>query len=349
MGILRKKQAMKKIKNYLGIDISAESFSASCINNPENIVFTSKDFNNNLQGFDEFNDFLSKNDIKPEETIICMEATGVYCENLCYYLASKGYTICVEAPHKIKNKTKDTPRKNDHFDALLIAEYAYRYFDKLTIWNPQNQILEQIKVLLSTREHLSKQLIANKNALHTLKYKYYQTPLANQVYQRTIEELEKHIKQIEEEIKRLIDKDDYFKNKISLAMTVPGVGLLLASELLVLTEGFTKHLNFREIAAYCGICPYEQTSGTSLKKPPKSKRCGPARLRKLLYLASLSVRTHNKHFREYFEKKVSEGKVDLVVINNIKNKLLKVTVAVIKSGVAYMDNFVSIKPGVFMT
>lgn len=331
---------MKRVKYYLGIDISAESFSASCINNPDNIIFTKKDFSNNIDGFDEFNDFLSENNINPAETIICMEATGVYGENLCYYLASKGYKICVEAPHKIKNKTKDNPRKNDHLDALLIAEYAYRYFDKLTIWNPKNQILEQIKVLLSTREHLTKQLTANKNALRSLKYKHYQTPLANQIYQHTIDELKNHIKQIEEEIKRLIDKDDDFKNKVYLAMTVPGVGLLLASELLVLTEGFTKHLNFREVAAYCGICPYEQTSGTSLKKPPKSKRCGPARIRRLLYLASMSVRTHNQYFREYFERKTSEGKIKYVVINNIKNKLLKVIFAVIKSGVEYINNYV---------
>lgn len=260
------------------------------------------------------------------------------------FLASKGFTVCIEAPHKIKNKTKDSSRKNDFADAQAIAEYAYRYTDKLSAWRPKDEILEQIQVLLSTREHLTIQMTANVNALKTLKYKYYQTSLANQIYEQTINKLIEHIKQIDQEIKNLIDKDDSFKNKISLAKSVPGVGLLLAANLLVLTKGFTEHVNYKHTAAYSGICPYEQTSGTSLRKPPRSKRCGPAKLRKLLYLAALSVRTHNLNFNKYFLRKVAEGKNKRLVLNNIENKLLKTIFAVVNSGIAYTENFKSVNP-----
>ena len=218
---------MQTIKYFIGFDISADDFSASCITSPENLVFPTQKFSNGIDGSNEFLALLSKNNIKHSETIICMEATGVYSENVSYFLSSKGFTISIEAPHKIKNKTKDSPRKNDFIDALAIAEYAYRYFDKLPIWKPSNEILEQIQVLLTTCEHLSVQLTANISALKTLKHKHYQTPLANQIYEQTINKLKEHIKQIELEIKTLVDKDDSFKNKISLAKSVPGVGLLL--------------------------------------------------------------------------------------------------------------------------
>jgi len=347
--VFYKKRTMQTTKYFIGFDISADDFSASCITSPDNLVFSTQKFLNNFDGFSSFVSLLSKHNIQPSEVIICMEATGVYSENLSYFLASKGFIVCIEAPHKIKNKTKDSPRKNDFVDALAIAEYAYRYTDKLSAWKPKDEILEQIQVLLSTREHLTVQMTANVNALKTLKYKYYQTPLANQIYEQTINKLKEHIKQIDQEIKNLIDKDDSFKSKISLAKSVPGVGLLLAANLLVLTKGFTEHTDYKHTAAYSGICPYEQTSGTSLHKPPRSMKSGPAKLRKLLYLAALSVRTHNINFKKYFLRKVAEGKNKRLVLNNIENKLLKIIFAVINSGVAYTENYKSVNPTLLKT
>jgi transposase len=340
---------MQATKYFIGIDISAEDFSASCITNPDNLVFSTQKFLNSIDGFNEFVSLLSENNIKQIEVIICMEATGVYSENLSYFLVSKGFLVAIEAPQKIKNRIKDSPRKNDFIDAFSIAEYAFRYTDKLTFWKPKEEIIEQIQVLLSTREQLSIQMTANQNALKTLKHKYYQTPLANQIYQQTIHEFKEHIKEIDREIKNLIDKDDSFKNKISLAKSVPGVGLLLAANLLVLTKGFTEHLNYKQTAAYSGICPYEQTSGTSLHKPPRSRKCGPAKLRKLLYLAALSVKTHNQTFKKYFLRKEAEGKNKRLILNNIENKLLKIIFAVINSGVSYTENYKSINPVLLKT
>ena len=340
---------MKTPKYFIGFDISADDFSASCITSPDNLVFSTQKFLNNIDGSNEFLFLISRHNIKQSEAIICMEATGVYTENLSYFLASKGFTVCIEAPHKIKNKTKDSPRKNDFIDAEAIAEYAYRYSDKLPIWKPGNEILEQIRVLLTTREHLTVHMTANKNALKTLKYKYYQTPLANQIYEQSINKLKEHIKQIEQEIKNLIDKNDSFKSNISLAKSVPGVGLLLAANLLVLSKGFTETLNYKHIASYSGICPYEQISGTSLYRKPKSKKCGPAKLRKLLYLAALSVRTHNPNFKKYFLRKVEEGKNKRLILNNIENKLLKIICAVINSRTEYTENYKSLNPVLLKT
>lgn len=340
---------MQTIKYFIGVDISSDDFSSGCISNPDNLVFPAQKFSNNIDGYNQFISLVSKYNINQSESIICMEATGVYTENLSYFLASKGFTVCIEAPHKIKNKTKDSPRKNDFIDAISISEYAFRYHDKLSIWKPKDEILEQIQVLLATREHLTVQTISNVNALKALKHKYHQTPLANQIYEQTITKLKEHIKQIDKQIKDLIDKDNNFKNKVSLAKSVPGVGLLLAANLLVLTKGFTEHLNYKSIAAYSGICPYEQTSGTSLRKPPRSKKGGPNKLRKLLYLAALSVRTHNKTFKKYFLRKVAEGKNKRLVLNNIENRLLKIILAVVNSDVAYNENYKSINPVLLKT
>lgn len=340
---------MQLPKYIIGCDISADDFAASCIDTPDSVIFEPIKFLNDFDGFDNFIQHLVEYNINPADVIICMEATGVYTENLCYYLASKGFTLCVEAPHKIKQKTKDSPRKNDFIDSLDVAEYAYRYIDKLTKWNPLDEILEQIKVLLSTREHLTVQVTANKNARIALKHKHYQTPLANRIFDEAIIVLKGYIKQIDKEIKELIKKDDSFKKYISLAKSVPGVGLLLAANLLVLTKGFTENVTSKDVAAYVGICPYEYISGTSVRKKTKSKRGGPPKLRKLLYLAALSVRTHNQKFKDYFLRKVNEGKNKHLVINNIENKLLKIVFAVINSKTPYVKNHNSVFPGLLIS
>lgn len=335
---------MEKTKYFIGLDISADDFTASCITTPDNIIFSAQKFQNNLNGFNEFFDFLLSREIQPTETIVCMESTGVYCEEIAYFLYSKGFSVSIEAPHKVKKKIKDTPRKNDFIDSLAIAEYSYRYLDKLPIWKPQVEILQQLKTLLSAREHLITQKTASENALKTLKRKYIKTPLALAIYEENVKKFNEQIKQIDKEIETLIEKDDNFKMKMDLAMSVPGIGLLLATNLLVLTDGFTKHLNYKEMASYVGICPYERISGSSLHKKPRSKRYGPSRLRKLLYLAALSVIKHNLNFRKYYLRKIEEGKSKRLVINNIENKLLKIIFAVIKSGTKYMENYRSVNP-----
>ena len=102
-----------------------------------------------------------------------------------------------------------------------------------------------------------------------------------------------------------------------------------------------KHLI--EISSYLGMCPHENSSGTIIKRP-HSAGYGHSRIRKLIYLASCSVRTHNQDFKKYFERKVSEGKIQKVVLNNIANKLIKIICGVIKSGKDFIPGFKSLSP-----
>jgi transposase len=202
-------------------------------------------------------------------------------------------------------------------------------------------------VLLSTREQLTKQKTANKNALKALLRKPIQTPLANDMYQENITRLDEQIKKIDTEIKKLIGKTPTIHQTVTNIMNIPTVGLLLAANLMVITEGFTQNVNPKSIAAYLGKCPYEHTSGKSVYRKPKSERFGFARLRKLLYLASMSAATHVPKFRKYYLRKIAEGKPKRLVFNNIANKLLKIICAIIISGEEYNKNYKSINPAMY--
>lgn len=272
-----------------------------------------------------------------------MESTGVYCEQLCYYLYSKGYDLCVENALKVKRAFDLSPKKSDIIDSKRIAEYAMLFKDKLKLWQPPEQILEQVKTLLSLREQFVNQSTANKNILKAINKKVTPSRFAIESLELTIAELKNKIKEIEKEIKNLLLSDKVIGFKYLLLISIPGVALLLATELLVLTNGFTKTVNYKEIASYLGICPHENTSGTIIKRT-RSAGYGHPRIRKLIYLAACSVREHNQAFRNYFNRKVSEGKNERMLINNIANKLIKLICGVIKSGKPFIKNYCSLPP-----
>jgi transposase len=335
---------MKRTRWFIGLDIAADSFTGAILSSPDQPGVTKTNIPTTFDGYASFIQWLTEQKISPTDAVVCLEATGVYGEALCHFLVSKGYRVAVQSPLKIQRAFTDAGHKNDTADSLKIAAYAARYFDTLTFWEPQDQITEQIQALLATRERFSHQLVANQNALKTLERKSIPTALANSLHQQTIRQLKDHLHTIDQELKRLIDQQPTFRQMVASLTTIPGVGLLLASHLLVITRGFTKPVTGRQLAAYLGICPFQHRSGKSIHKPDRSRRYGPATVRKLLYLAALSVRTHHIQFRKYFLRKVAEGKSKRLVLNNIENKLANIICAIINSRSVFIPNYRSVNP-----
>lgn len=335
---------MTTFVSFVGVDIASISFVACIGATPWKIMVKPMKFENNEDGFVSFLGWMKEHNLKAESTVVCMEATGVYSEGLAYFLHASGYTVAVEPPLNIQRKFPLNASKTDELDCQYIAEYAYRYQDKLSFWKPRAEILEQVKVLLTTRQHFSVQLTGHKNALHAIQRKKVSSELAKHAHQTMIEQIAKSIKEIDQEIRRLIDSDPTFKQTLLLLLSVPGIGLQLAAHLLILMQ---ETLDPRVLAAFIGICPIKHESGSSVYSAPTSRHFGPPTVRKLLYLAACSVRTHKKQFQQYFHRKLAEGKHKKLVLNNIQNKLLKIACAVVRSQQPYIPNYGSVNPLVF--
>lgn len=76
---------MNKIHYFIGIDISADNFTASIFTLPTDPIQTHESFTNSTEGFQEFEQWLNKQHIIAGNSVICLEATGVYGEKLCYF------------------------------------------------------------------------------------------------------------------------------------------------------------------------------------------------------------------------------------------------------------------------
>ena len=331
-------------QHYVGLDIASESFTAAIGTAPWQLLTAPQEFTNNPDGFQALQTWLEVQDVTSESAVVCMEATGVYGEALAYFLASQEYWLAMEPPLKVKRAFAPVGHKNDARDSAQIAEYAFRFADELRRWQPKNELLEQVAVLLTVREQLTRQKTAHRNALRALKRKTVRTPLAEQLHQENIRHLQSQRDTIDREIKHLFDQDPDLHHNLVLLLTIPGVGLLLAAHTLVLLATLEHALNPKSLAAYVGICPYENRSGSSVFHKPRSRHFGPAAIRKLLYLAAMSVRTHQAPFRKYFMRKVAEGKSKQLVLNNIANKLIKIMCAVLREQQPYIPTFRSVNP-----
>lgn len=335
---------MERPRYFVGIDIAAETFTAAAGVEPWRITVKPVAFVNELDSFPKLIGWLGQHGLNRDQTVLCMEATGVYGEALAYFLEANGYTLAVEAPLKVKRAFKPYGIKSDPVDSQQIAEYACRYWDELRLWKPKTQVMEQIKTLLATWEQFTVQSAAHQNALRALKRKMVRTPLAEQVHIEALNQIKKHLKTIEAEIRRLIDQDPTFGQMVGLLLSVPGVGLLLATHFWVTFQSAPIPPNHKELASYYGICPHEHSSGSSLHTQATSRHFGPSSMRRLLYLASMSVRTHRAEFKQYFFRKVAQGKPKQLVLNNIANKLLKIMCAVIRNRTPYIPGYRSVNP-----
>jgi len=327
---------------FVGIDTASASFVAAVFTRPDRPTHGPKSFSNDAEGFAAFHDWLQERDLPKDEAFICLENTGVYSEALCYTLEGQGFTLALLHPRAVW-KAFDDPRKSDERDSQKIAEYGYRYHDRLEPWHPHEAVVEQIKTLLSTREQLVEQKTATTNIRQALGRKAIQTPASNEALDATTDHLKAQIQAIEAAIRDLIKAHPTMAQMVALLVSAPGVGLLLAAHMLVLTEGFSKPPRYRKLASYLGICPNKDQSGT-WQPTPTSRGYGPPMMRKLLHLAARSVRTHEARFRTYFHRKQAEGKDTMLILNNIANKLLRVLCGMIRNKQPYIADYQSVHP-----
>lgn len=324
----------------IGIDISDRTFTASACTAALEVLMYGQTYPQTAEGYAALCALVTTFPQDCADIRMIMEATGVYSERLSHYLFEQGYAVFVEPPLAIKKGLYERG-KTDPVDSRQIAEYAFRFADRLHPWSPPGIILDQLKTLLTAREQFAKMLTACKNASHALRRKHYQHPGTLAYYDQLIAKIAGWIKEIEAEMGAALQPNLALAQTVAQVKQIPGTGFLLAVNLALVTEGFTTHLKYQSLSKYIGTCPLPHQSGTSVYRRPAADGAGPARLRKLLYLAAMRMKKDVPDFRRYFERKVAEGKAPKLILNNLANKLLKIICGVIKSGKPYIRGYQS--------
>lgn len=326
-----------EFKNFIGIDISKNTFDFALIKENNLSLLISDEFSNDHSGIVEIEQFLKKQGINMEETLFCMEHTGIYCRLLSQYLTERKYNVWLEMPVQILRSLGIQRGKNDHIDAKRIAEYAYLKKDKAVLWQPPREEVIKINDLLTLRDRLVESRKSLKQPIKEFNDAGFKdtAKLIESRCKHTLKAIDKEIQQIEKDLDDLINKDSHLKKLYKLATSVPGIGKITALALIYFTNEFTLYINAKQLACYCGVAPFEHTSGTSVKGKSRVSNFANKRLKKLLHLVALTTISSNKELSQYYHRKVNEGKNKMLVINAIRNKILQRLCAVIQRGTPY--------------
>jgi transposase len=333
----------KLFKNFVGVDISKTWFDAALIRSADPSKIIHQQFTQTPDGYKKMLAWLHDHDVSlHDDTLFCMEYTGIYNTGLVNCLVAQHAQLWVEMPLRIKRAGGLERGSDDRSAACKIAWYALRYHDGAKLWKPADSSIEKIKHLITQRERIITSIkhltvpaeeLKQCGCLHDAK-------MMEKLQQPVIKALQKTKQGIEALITKTIKLDEALYNKVQLMQSVNGIGTVTATALLVYTKGFTAFNNAKELACYCGVVPFNKTSGSSVKYKPSVSPFANMKLKKLLHLCAMSAIQNDKEMKAYFERKTAEGKNKMSVINAVRNKLIHRVFAVVRDERMFEDNYV---------
>ena len=326
---------MKQYKHIFGVDVSKKTVDITHVKEQQ---FTHRQFSNDDAGMKELLLWFKELDIAYAETLFCMEATGLYCFPLTQFLAANAIDIWIEHAPQIKKANAAARGKNDKIDSQRIALYATKYHDRLRLWKPAGTTLDKIRHLASLRDRLvetKKRLINPINEFEDMG-NIAMAKLLTKTIKSSLTAINKDLKNIESKIIDIVNEDDNLKLLYKLITSVVGIGFVTAINLLVHTNGFTMMKDVRKLACYCGVAPFEYSSGTSVRGKTKVHYMANKKLKSNLHMASLTAIKLDADLKAYYERKVAEGKNKMSVLNAVRNKLLARVIAVVNKQKEYV-------------
>jgi len=333
----------KLLKNFVGIDISKTYFDAAIIKADDPYQRMHNQFPQTPIGFKKMMVWLKFQDVLfNDETLFCMEYTGLYNTGLVNFLVQGKAQLWVEMPLRIKRSAGFERGSDDKTSAIKIAAYAFRYQDKMQLWQPVDNSIEKIKRLTTQRERVVKAITELSVPVKELSECGCdkEAKQLEKVQRNALKALKKTKENIEQLIIKTVGQDAVLAKKIQQVKSIKGIGQVTAVSLLGYTKGFTSFSNGKELACYCGVVPFEKKSGTSVRFKPTVSPNANKKLKRLLHLCALSAIKNNAEIRSYFARKVAEGKNKMCVINAVRNKLIHRLFAVIRDDRVYEENYV---------
>lgn len=185
---------------------------------------------------------------------------------------------------KIKNYARVmlSVTKTDAKDACLIADFGERFKpEPYKFPSEQIMLLKQKKTVI---RQLQKQLTATKNLYKSLEPLPVKDKKCIQSLKQTMAFLEKQIKYMQQEMEEVVS--EVFAGQLKALTSIKGIGVTLASALIIATGGFTYFDNAKQLSRFAGICPTIERSGTSINIRGHINRNGDENLRSMLYVAA---------------------------------------------------------------
>jgi transposase len=216
-----------------------------------------------------------------------------------------------------------TNRTADAVDSQKIGLYAYKNREDVNLWTPKREIIVELDRLTALRERLIKTIKVLKTPLSDAKEFVNKKVLNSEksLCQSSIDALQKDLKRVNEKIKELIQSDETLKELFDIIESVKGIGPVIATEVLITTNEFKDIDDPKKYACYSGFAPFEHSSGKYKGKAKVSNKAN-KKVKALFHNGAMAAIQHCQEIKDYYHRKIAEGKHEMLVINNICNKLV---------------------------
>jgi|SRR6185312_3240041 len=274
-------------------------------------------------------------------TLFCMEHTGIYTNHLLAILHKKKANIWLEAAIQIKNSSGKLRGKNDKVDSIRIADYAYTQRDKVRLWSPKREIIQQLAHLASVRTRLIEARKMLKTPLdEQQEFGVKRTfAVAVSVCSHSLKAIEADLEKANQAIDCIIASDPELKHLFGLVTSVSGVGKTTATQILITTNEFKDIRDPKQYACYAGVAPFTEESG-KIKKKARVSAMANKKVKTLLHMSALIAIQHNQDIKVYYNRKVNEEKKNkMSVINAVRNKLILRIFACVNHNSPYQNNY----------
>jgi transposase len=324
---------------YIGIDVSKAKLDVALTQNGKEILSYAT-FENNLQGFKKLTSWTKKQGKKYEKVHYCMEATGIYSEDIAEHLQEqKNSIVSVVNPIQTKSFANSLllRTKNDKVDAGMIACYAAIHKPAPTPKTAKD--IKEFKIQVRHLDYLIKSRAKEKSKMESIKSK----KIAGMV-RKTIAHYDKQIQEIEKSIKKIVDKNPELKEDVKLLDSIPSIGFKTACNILAEIHYSSKdNLNVKSEIANAGLSPQERLSGTSVKGKSKICKKGNSRIRGGLYMSAMSATSGKSIFSSFYSRLLENKKPKMVALIALMKKILTVAIGVLKNRKPFDPNWAKLK------
>ena len=251
-----------------------------------------------------------------------LEATGGLEMPAACALGLEGAPVAVVNPWQVRDFAKSLGllAKTDSLDAQVIAQFAQRVCPTP---RPLPDVqAQELSALLARRRQLIQMRTAEENRLGST-----MMPALLQEIQEHLAWLEERLQRLDDDLGNRLRESPLWREKEDLLRSVPGIGPVLSSTLLVdLPELGT--LDRKQIAALVGVAPINHDSGR--RKGQRHIRGGRAQVRSTLYMATIASTRCNPIIRFFYLRLCAQGKPKKVALVASMHKFLIILNAMLK-------------------
>jgi len=274
-----------------------------------------------------------------DSTLFVVEPTGNYSAKLLHELSQMGRHISLVSPYQSKSymtflgQTNKTDKQAAYALGMMGRNNVH-----LRPYRAPSEQMQKRRQILSAVKALEKQQRMLKNQLHALA----ELPLIEQTTKMALETV---LETVQEQIDQLQaqlyqpDQDPQFNQKMKWATSVKGIGPVIATNILIASNGLQDFDNADQLSKFFGLTPFSHHSGISIHQKGRITKFGNSNVRSSLYMGARSAIKYNHACKNLYERMRRNGKPHKVAMVAVMHKLVKQVFACVTKETLFDNDF----------